>query len=53
MGLATGLPKEVVGSPSVEAEEHLGNYFSAVTLTVRLEGKSEPPLLQVTFAVLD
>lgn len=44
---------EVVGSPSVEAEEHLCNSFSAVTLTVRLEGKSEPPLLDFKCALLD
>lgn len=44
---------EVLGSPPVEAEEHLGNYFSAVTLTLRLGGKSEPLLLQLKFALLD
>lgn len=51
--LATDLPVEVLGSPPVEAEEHLGNYFSAVTLPLRLGGKSEPLLLQLKFALLN
>lgn len=51
--LATGLPMDVLGSPPVEAEEHLGNYFTAVTLTLGLGGKSEPLLLQLKFALLD
>lgn len=44
---------DVLGSPPVEGEEHLGNYFTAVTLTLGLGGKSEPLLLPLKFALLD